>query len=62
MSDKPFAIVKREDLAPKCPHCEQELHEVYAKARGVPLIQGTNVVYFCPHCHKVLGIGHGRMV
>jgi uncharacterized protein with PIN domain len=62
MSDKPLAIVKREDLAPLCPHCENELHEVYAKSKGVPLIQGTNVLYFCPHCRKVLGIGHGRMI
>lgn len=62
MSDRPFAIVKREDLAPVCPFCEKELTEVYARAKGVALIQGTNVVYFCPHCHKVLGIGHGRMI
>ena len=62
MSDKPFAFVKREDLAPLCPHCEEELTEVYARAKGVAFVQGTNVVYFCPHCRKVLGIGHGRMI
>ena len=62
MSEKPFAIVKREDLAPVCPHCEEELTQVYARAKGVPFIQGTNVVYFCPHCRKVLGFGHGRMI
>jgi uncharacterized protein with PIN domain len=62
MSDKPFVIVKREDLAPVCPHCEEELTEVYTKAKGVPFAAGTNVVYFCPHCRKVLGIGHGRMI
>ena len=62
MSDKPFEVVKREDLTPVCPHCEQELTEVYAKTKGVPFIQGTNVVYFCPHCNKVLGFGHGRMI
>ena len=62
MSETPFAIVKRENLAPICPHCEQELTEVYSKAKGAPFIQGTNVVYFCPHCRKVLGFGHGRMI
>ena len=62
MDDKPFAIVKREDLTPVCPHCEKQLNEVYAKAQGVPFIQGTNVVYFCPQCRKVLGFGHGRMI
>lgn len=62
MSDKPFAIVKRDDLAPVCPHCEMELNEVYSRAKGVPFLQGTNVVYFCPHCQKVLGFGQGRMI
>lgn len=62
MSDRPFAVVKRNDLAPVCPHCERELNEVYAKAKGVPFAVGTHVVYFCPHCQKVLGFGHGRMI
>jgi uncharacterized protein with PIN domain len=62
MSEKPFTIVKRDDLAPICPHCENELTEVYTRAKGVPFIQGTNVVYFCPHCQKVLGIGQSRMI
>ena len=62
MSDTAIAIVKREDLAPLCPHCENELNEVYVRTQGVPFVQGTNVVYFCPHCQKVLGVGHGRMI
>ena len=62
MNEKPFVTVKRDDLSPLCPHCERELTEVYTKAKGVPLVQGTNIVYFCPHCRKVLGFGHGRMV
>lgn len=62
MSEKPFQIVKREDLSPLCPHCEKELTEVYTRAKGVPFVQGTNVVYFCPHCSKVLGFGQGRMI
>lgn len=62
MGEKPFAIVKREDLSPVCPHCGEELTEVYTRAKGVPFVQGTNVVYFCPHCRKVLGFGQGRMI
>ena len=62
MTTKPFAIVKREDLSPLCPHCLEELAEVYVKSKGIPLVQGQNVVYFCPHCRKVLGFGQGRMV
>jgi uncharacterized protein with PIN domain len=62
MSEKPLKIVKREDILPLCPHCEEELTEVFTKAKGVPFVQGTNVLYFCPHCRKVLGFGQGRMI
>lgn len=62
MTDSPFNVVKREDLVPRCPHCEEELTEVYTKGKGVPLIAGHNVLFFCPHCLKVLGFGHGRMI
>ena len=62
MTEKLFTLVKREDLAPLCPHCEKELAEVYTRSKGFPLVQGTNVVYFCPHCRKVLGFGQSRMI
>jgi uncharacterized protein with PIN domain len=62
MTERPFTIVKRQDLTPLCPHCEQELTEVYARTKGVALVQGQNVAYFCPHCRKILGFGQGRMV
>ena len=48
--------------AASCPHCGAELSEVYAREKGVPFVQGCNVVYFCPHCRKVLGFGQGRMI
>jgi hypothetical protein len=57
----PFALVDREDLAPLCPHCGSEVREVYRKATGVPLGQGKKTVYFCSHCHKILGFSEGRM-
>lgn len=62
MPDKPFAVVKRKDLTPVCPHCEKELPEVYCRTQGVPFAVGQNVVFFCSHCSKVLGFGHGRMI
>ncbi|MBT8240803.1 MAG: hypothetical protein HKN80_05045 [Acidimicrobiia bacterium] len=57
----PFALVDRNDIAPRCPHCSAELHEVYRKGRGIPLGQGRTLIYFCPHCHKVLGFAQGRV-
>jgi hypothetical protein len=62
MSEVPFSITKRDDLLPKCPHCEAELTEVYAKWRGAGFVEGRNIVYFCPHCLKVLGFGQSRMI
>ncbi len=62
MPEKPFTVVRREDVTPICPHCESELTEVYAKEKGVPLIEGRTAVFFCPHCSKVLGFGQGRML
>jgi hypothetical protein len=58
----PFAVVERTDLVPRCPHCDEGLPEVYARARGVPLGQGRTLMYFCPHCLKVLGFAQGRMI
>ena len=61
MTEKPFDFVKRDDLTPLCPHCGQELTEVYMREKGVPFFVGRNVVFYCPHCLKVLGFGQGRM-
>ena len=59
---KPLNIVKRDDLTPLCSYCNKELTEIYAKSKGVPFIQGMNIVYFCPHCRKVLGLAQSRMI
>ncbi len=57
----PWAFVDRTDLAPLCPHCEEPLNEVYRRGRGFPLGEGRTLVYFCPHCLKVLGFAQGRV-
>ena len=62
MAKKPLEFNKRDDLLPVCPHCTKELKEIHTLSKGAPFIQGSNVVYFCPHCRKVLGFGQGRMI
>ena len=62
MSEKPLTFIKRDDLLPICPHCEKELTEVHTRSKGFPIAHGTNVVYFCPHCRKIIGFGQGRML
>jgi predicted RNA-binding Zn-ribbon protein involved in translation (DUF1610 family) len=57
----PWALIDRNDLTPVCPHCDVALNEVYRKGTGVALGQGRTVVYFCPHCQKVLGFAQGRV-
>jgi len=37
-----------------CPYCEGEIHGVTGLAH---MSRGHLVVYACPHCKKVLGIG-----
>jgi len=34
MSERPFNVVRREDLTPLCPHCNERITEVYYKAKG----------------------------
>ena len=56
---KEFTLTKREDINPKCPHCEEELGEVFYQTKGRGLLEGRNAIYYCPSCHKVLGVGQG---
>ena len=62
MNNASFKITKREDLLPKCPFCQMDLGEVFVKTKGLGWLEGRNVVYFCPHCQKVLGFGQSRMM
>jgi hypothetical protein len=56
-----FKLTAKDDMAPKCPYCEKALDEVYYKTKGLGLITGKNLVYFCPSCLKVLGFAQSRM-
>jgi len=62
MSDQPFAVVERNDLMPMCPHCHQELPEIYLRKRGTAFVAGKVSVFFCPSCRAVLGFGQERMI
>ncbi len=55
-------IVKRDDLVPKCPYCEKELSEIYAKSQAAGFVMGKDTMYFCPHCSRVLGFAQSRMI
>ena len=59
---KQLNVIKRNDLMPRCCHCSKELTEVYSKTEGTPFILGKDVMYFCPHCMKVLGFAQSRMI
>ena len=50
---------KETDLInPICPHCSATLLEIYC--RQLSSTFGKRYVYFCPQCHKVLGVSHRK--
>ena len=62
MEKAELRFTPREDLVPECPFCAADLHEVFVKTKGLGWLEGKNVLYFCPHCRKVLGFGQSRMM
>jgi uncharacterized protein with PIN domain len=53
-----ISLVQRDDVTPICPYCEVELHDVsFQELSG---FLGRRYVYFCPQCHKVLGLSHRK--
>ena len=42
--EKVFTLTKREDISPKCPHCEEELGEIFYQEKGFPIYEGKNVM------------------
>ena len=42
---------------PICPYCERELTQILVKQVPKGFLKVTEkVIYFCPHCKKVLGV------
>lgn len=51
-------LISKEDVQPICPHCQQSFGTIFFKElRG---FLGKRYIYFCSHCHKVLGISHRK--
>ena len=51
-------VEERDDLAPRCPHCEKDLHKVLYQKMSALL--GKRYVYFCDSCRAVLGVSHRK--
>jgi len=52
MKEKIQFVEAGETEWPRCPYCQQELHEVRYKKRGW---LSTMALFWCPHCFSVLG-------
>ncbi|NIM02234.1 MAG: hypothetical protein GTN89_15925 [Acidobacteria bacterium] len=51
-------IKEKNDVTPVCPHCSEQVREVwFREIRGT---LGRRYVYFCAACHKVLGVSHRK--
>jgi endogenous inhibitor of DNA gyrase (YacG/DUF329 family) len=46
------------ELDPLCPHCGKPVHRLLMKRIQSTL--GVRFLYFCPECHKTLGISHRK--
>ena len=62
MGKADLKFTERDDISPICPFCQKWLDEIYVQSKGVGVLAGRNVVYFCPFCSKVLGFGQSRMM
>ena len=47
--------IKNTKSAPVCPHCDKELDTIERVLKG--LLEHT-VIFICPFCKKILGIGY----
>jgi hypothetical protein len=51
-------LEEKNDIQPICPHCQTTLNVLWHQQ--IEGIMGKRYVYFCPHCHKVLGVSHRK--
>ncbi|UCG87856.1 MAG: hypothetical protein JSW71_04735 [Gemmatimonadota bacterium] len=46
------------EIDPICAHCSTPLRKLlYQELRGM---LGRRFIYYCSHCHKVLGVSHRK--
>ena len=50
--------VERDDVTPICPHCSQEVDELWLRKLKSKL--GVRYVYFCARCRKIVGVSHRK--
>lgn len=51
-------IEAKNDVQPRCPHCEQPIAKLWF--RQLKGVLGRRYVYFCSACTKVLGVSHRK--
>jgi uncharacterized protein with PIN domain len=51
-------LVEKRDVTPLCPHCSAQLTAI--AFRELRAFLGRRYIYFCPNCHKVLGVSHRK--
>jgi hypothetical protein len=51
-------IEAHDEIIPICPHCSEAQDSIWYRELGGML--GRRFVYFCSHCHKVLGVSHRK--
>jgi len=51
-------LIRREDIPPRCPHCDTDLSALLYQALSGML--GKRYVYFCSNCRAVLGVSHRK--
>ena len=49
---------EQSEISPLCPHCSERLAVVWY--RRLDAIVGKCYIYFCPCCHKTLGVSHRK--
>lgn len=51
-------LQQRDDVQPKCPHCQEKLKTLFFRElRG---FLGRRYLYFCSACSAVLGVSHRK--
>ncbi|HVS13322.1 MAG TPA: hypothetical protein VMV46_05335 [Thermoanaerobaculia bacterium] len=53
-----IAAEERDDLTPRCPHCQHDVDRVFF--RRLSGLLGRRYLYFCAACRAVIGVSHRK--
>ena len=59
MTNNELILEKGLEIDPVCPHCEETIRSVLYNTLHGGLF-GKRSIYFCPSCHKILGVSHRK--